>query len=97
VIDGRPLSHDGPLSFSTREGGALCPPCSAQHGATSLPTRDRRDLFALLDPNAPLPELDSRHAAAHRRLLARYIRFHLGEGHSLPALEFWTHRPWAAA
>ena len=35
--------------------------------------------------------------AGHRRLLARYIRYHLGEGAELPALEFWTQRPWVAA
>jgi hypothetical protein len=38
-----------------------------------------------------------RHGAAHRRLLARYIQYHLGEGADLPALEFWTQRAWAAA
>jgi DNA repair protein RecO (recombination protein O) len=97
VIDGRALPGEGPLAFDTREGGALCAACSAQHGATNLPVQDRQDLLALLDPTAPLPEFDSRHAAAHRRLLGRYIRYHLGEGHPLPALEFWTQRPWAAA
>lgn len=97
VIDGRALAADGPLPFSTREGGALCAGCSAQHDATRLAPRDRRDLLSLLDLDTPLPTLDQRHAAAHRRLLARYIRYHLGEGHSLPALEFWIQRPWAAA
>ena len=97
VIDGRELPADGPLAFSTREGGALCPGCAAQQGATQLPEQDRLDLLALMDPGATLPALDSRHGAAHRRLLARYIRFHLGEGAALPALEFWTQRPWAAA
>jgi hypothetical protein len=53
--------------------------------------------MALLDPASSLPALDPQHAAAHRRLLARYIRYHLGEGAELPALEFWTQRPWAAA
>jgi DNA repair protein RecO (recombination protein O) len=97
VVDGRPLEADGPLPFSTREGGALCASCSVQHGATRLAPRDRCDLLSLLDPDVALPILDGRHAAAHRRLLARYIRYHLGEGHSLPALEFWIQRPWAAA
>ena len=52
---------------------------------------------ALLDPDAALPVLDERHGAAHRRLLARYIRYHLAEGAELPALEFWLRRPWMAA
>jgi DNA repair protein RecO (recombination protein O) len=97
VIDGTPLPPEGPLPFSTRDGGALCPSCASQHGSTQLPERDRRDLVALLDPSAPLPLLDARHGAAHRRLLARYIRYHLAEGADLPALEFWMQRSWVAA
>jgi DNA repair protein RecO (recombination protein O) len=97
VIDGTPLPERGPLPFSTRDGGALCPSCAAQRGATRLPQGDRADLVALLEPAATLPELDSRHEAAHRRLLARYIRYHLAEGANLPALEFWLDRPWEAA
>jgi len=97
VIDGTPLPDSGSLPFSTRDGGALCASCAIQRGATHLPERDRADLVSLLDPAAPIPSLDARHGAAHRRLLARYIRYHLGEGASLPALEFWMERPWAAA
>jgi DNA repair protein RecO (recombination protein O) len=97
VLDGTLLPTDGPLPFSTRDGGALCQPCAAQQGATQLPAQDRNDLVALLDPAAALPDLDARHGAAHRRLLARYIRYHLAEGAELPALEFWMQRPWAAA
>jgi DNA repair protein RecO (recombination protein O) len=97
VIDGTPLPGQGPLPFSTREGGALCAACAAQHGATQLPEQARTDLVALMDPGADLPVLDSKHGAAHRRLLARYVRHHLGEGAELPALEFWTQRPWVAS
>jgi DNA repair protein RecO (recombination protein O) len=97
VIDGTPLPGEGPLPFSTQDGGALCPTCAAQHGATQLPAEARSDLVTLLDPAVPLPLLDAKHGAAHRRLLARYIRYHLGEGADLPALEFWTLRAWAAA
>jgi DNA repair protein RecO (recombination protein O) len=97
VVDGTPLPPDGPLPFSTRGGGALCPACAAQEDATQLPERDRNDLVALLDPAAALPVLDARHGAAHRRLLARYIRYHLAEGAELPALEFWMQRTWTAA
>jgi DNA repair protein RecO (recombination protein O) len=97
VIDGTPLPESGPLPFSTREGGALCASCAAQHGATQLPEEARADLAALMDSSTELPVLDAKHGAAHRRLLARYIRYHLGEGAELPALEFWTQRPWVAA
>jgi DNA repair protein RecO (recombination protein O) len=97
VIDGTPLPQIGPLPFSTSEGGALCQLCAATHGATQLPEQARADLEALMDPDIALPVLDEKHGAAHRRLLARYIRYHLGEGAELPALEFWTQRPWVAA
>jgi DNA repair protein RecO (recombination protein O) len=97
VIDGTPLPDEGPLPFSTSDGGALCAACAANRGATQLPARARSDLVRLLDPATPLPSLDARHAAAHRRLLARYIRYHLGEGADLPALEFWSQRAWVAA
>ena len=88
VRDGLEIT-EGALPFSTREGGALCPACAAAQGATRLPEQARADLAALLDPDAPLPVLDRRHAESHRRLLARYIRYHLAEGAELPALEFW--------
>lgn len=96
VIDGAPLAP-GPLPFSTRDGGALCSTCAAQQGATQLPEQARADLMALLQPGGELPILDSKHGAAHRRLLARYVRYHLSEGADLPALEFWMQQPWAAA
>ena len=97
VRDGVPLPDTGPIAFSTREGGALCGRCAAQLEATRLPAEGRAALAALLDPEGGLPDLDARHAAAHRRLAARFVRFHLGEGSALPALEFWERRPWAAA
>jgi DNA repair protein RecO (recombination protein O) len=97
VVDGTLLPAGGALPFNAREGGALCPACASQHGATQLPERARGDLARLLDDGTALPVLDRRHAAAHRRLLARYIRYHLAEGTDLPALEFWMRRPWEAA
>jgi DNA repair protein RecO (recombination protein O) len=97
IRDGTRLPAEGPLAFNTREGGALCASCAAQLGASHLPEQARADLLALLQPDAPLPLLDEKHAAAHRRLLARYIRHHLAEEAELPALEFWTRRSWAAA
>jgi DNA repair protein RecO (recombination protein O) len=97
VRDGNSLPADGALPFNTREGGALCAACAAEHGATRLPADARAELVALLDPEATLPALDERHGAAHRRLLARYVRYHLAEGAELPALEFWQRRPWVPA
>lgn len=94
VLDGVLLPSEGGLPFSAREGGALCPTCAAQHEATQLPEQSRVDLVSLLEPGVPLPALDARHAAAHRRLVARYIRYHLAEGAELPALEFWMRRSW---
>ena len=37
-----------------------------------------------MDSGASLPALGEKHGAAHRRLLARYIRYHLAEGAELP-------------
>ena len=55
VIDGTPLPEQGPLPFSTRDGGALCTVCAVQRGATQLPEQDRADLIALIAPGATLP------------------------------------------
>jgi recombinational DNA repair protein (RecF pathway) len=97
VRDGAPLQESGPVAFSTREGGALCTRCASQLEATRLPSEDRAALASLIDLEAELPGLDAKHAAAHRRLAARFVRFHLGEGAALPALDFWERRPWVAA
>jgi hypothetical protein len=64
---------------------------------TRLSVEDRADLAALVSADADLPVLDGRHAAAHRRLFARFLRYHLAEGAELPGLAFWEARPWAAA
>lgn len=97
VRDSAPLPESGSVAFSTREGGALCGRCASQLEATRIPAAGRTALAALVDPGADLPDLDSKHAAAHRRLAARFVRFHLGEGAALPALDFWERRPWVAA
>lgn len=94
VRDGSSVEPDGDLPFSTREGGALCAACGREFGATRLPLRARRALLDLLDPDAAPPALNPRDARAHRRLVARFVRFHLGDGVELPALEFWERRPW---
>ena len=97
VRDGTPLPADGPIAFSTRDGGALCAACASGADATRLPEEGRAALEAMLDPSFPLPTLDDPNARAHRRLLARFIRFHLADHAELPALQFWERRTWVPA
>jgi DNA repair protein RecO (recombination protein O) len=92
----------GPVLFSAADGGVICARCAAAipappAGASRLPPQAYRDLVVLNDPDAALPALDQPHAAAHRRLVARFARYHLGESDVLPALAFWERRSWAAA
>jgi len=102
VRDGTPvptLPGGGQVAFSTAEGGVLCarcapPPPPTSNQATRLPAQAHRDLVALNDPDAPLPALAPPHAAAHRRLLARFVRHHFGEASTLPALDFWERHAW---
>lgn len=89
--DGRPLP-DGDLPFSASDGGGLCATCALGAELPRLPAEARQALQALLNREVALPALDDRNAAAHRRLLARYIRYHLAEGATLPALEFWQNK-----
>jgi len=97
VLCGTLAPPAGDVGFSTAEGGILCAGCSGSYAVTRLPERARWDLAALIDPTCPLPLLDGPHFTSHQRLLARYVRYHLGEGIELPALDFWTRRPWAAS
>ncbi|HET8622950.1 MAG TPA: DNA repair protein RecO [Gemmatimonadales bacterium] len=92
VRDGSPVPP-GALAFNAPEGGALCAACAGAAGGTRLAPDDRADLVRLLEPGTELPALDARHAAAHERLAARYVQWHLGEGAELPALTFWVQRP----
>lgn len=93
-------SDGGHVLFSAADGGVICARCAAASppaGASRLPPHAYRDLVALNDSSAALPALDPPHAAAHRRLVARFARYHLGETDILPALAFWERRPWVAA
>lgn len=94
--DGAAIATGRPMMFSTADGGLLCPGCAAGQSGPRLTPDDHQALMALVDPALELPALDEPHLAAHRRLLARYIRYHLGDGSPLPALEFWERRPWMA-
>lgn len=95
--DGRPLPEGGEVAFSPPDGGALCVLCARSVETTVLPSEARVALSQLASASGALPQLDARHAAAHRRLVARYIRFHMAEGAALPALEFWLGQAWDAA
>lgn len=87
----------GTASFSPQDGGMLCARCARDTAGARLQAADREALSAFLGPDAELPLLDERHLAAHRRLIERYIRYHLAEGALLPALAFWLERGWVAA
>jgi DNA repair protein RecO (recombination protein O) len=78
----------GDVAFSVGDGGFLCPACARGAGASRLAASDRAAIVALLTPGAELPVLDPPHAAAHRRLLVRWVGHHLAEG-DLPAMEAW--------
>ncbi len=89
VHDGILVPPAGELVFSTHEGGALCTACATRFTASRLPPDARAALESLVDAHRPLPSLDGPNAAAHRRLLSRFITYHLGDGAELPALAFW--------
>jgi DNA repair protein RecO (recombination protein O) len=96
VRDGSAIVPDGKVAFSVAEGGALCARCAPSvSGSTRLPAADYLALVALHDPAVPLPRLDGPHAAAHRRLVFRFVRHHLGDARPLTAMEFWERRAWA--
>ena len=86
---GAPLHLRVGLAFSPRDGGALCPTCAIGHPVGRLGPVDAEGLRRLVAGDGELPVLEPKQAAAHRRLLARWVREHLGEGAPLPALEYW--------
>jgi DNA repair protein RecO (recombination protein O) len=95
VRDGTAVAgNGGGVAFSTAEGGVLCPKCAGPQPPTRLPPDAYRDLLALNDAGAALPQLDTAHAAAHRRLVARFVRHHMGESGPLSAMDFWERRAW---
>jgi DNA repair protein RecO (recombination protein O) len=94
VRDGTPVAGNGDVAFSTADGGVLCPACAGLQPPTRLPPHAYRDLLALNDAGAELPALDTAHAAAHRRLVARFVRHHMEESGPLSAIDFWEHHAW---
>ena len=109
VKDGAPVAANGgggespgSVMFSLSEGGVLCSRCAPAGpgpgpGSTRLPAQAHRDLLALNDTAAPLPQLDAAHAAAHRRLVARFARYHMGDPGKLFALDFWERQAWTTS
>jgi recombinational DNA repair protein (RecF pathway) len=103
VRDGNAVS--GTVAFSVAEGGVLCASCSGMQPPTKLPPQAYRDLVALNTEQADLPTLDTAHAAAHRRLVARFIRHHLdetalarnGTEPKSSAIDIWERRAWAVS
>ncbi len=99
--DGRQIAN-GPASFSISDGGLLCTACakgtSVPGSSTRLKSEDRVALAFLIegrcDEVSPLPE---RHAAAHRRLLTRFVTRHVSEDRDLKALSFWEQLEWKGA
>jgi len=99
VRDGAAIEPgEAPVLFSVADGGALCSRClqtpSPRQPSSRLPPQAYRDLLALNASREELPALDPPHAAAHRRLVARFVRYHLAEAGSLSALDFWERRAW---
>lgn len=97
VRDGRALEPEGALAWSLQEGGALCASCARGTETVRVPPDAAAALREMLRDGGVLPGLDRPNAAAHRRLVARYIRHHLGEGATLTALDFWQQSAWVPA
>lgn len=103
VRDGAAIAPNGtPTAFSVAEGGVVCPDCAATPPPppvpfVRLPVADYEALIALNQHGVNLPAFDAPHAAAHRRLVARFVRHHLDDARALTALEFWERRAWSAA
>src|SRR5206468_699654 len=107
VRDGNELAPPGSstVAFSIMEGGGLCPSCAGLQPPTRLPAQAYRDLVMLNDVAAELPTLDKAHAAAHRRLVARFIRHHLDESVAhgngrepkSTAIDIWERGAWVGS
>lgn len=87
--DGRPLPA-GAVAFSLTDGGFLCTRCARANRATTLAKPHRRVLERLVSgAEEAVQLLPRRDAAAHRRLLVRFVEQHVAEGREVRALSFW--------
>ncbi len=94
--DGRSLP-EGTAAFSVNDGGFLCASCAREVETTPLAREDRETLVRLVEADsAGVDTIPLRHAAAHRRLLASFVRRHLGADTQLNALDFWEELPWTS-
>ena len=103
VRDGNTPPASGTVAFSIVEGGVLCAGCAGLQPPTKLPSQAYRDLVALNDAEGEVPRLDASHAAAHRRLVARFIRHHLDESvgngrePKSTAIDIWERGAWVGS
>jgi DNA repair protein RecO (recombination protein O) len=75
--------------FSLPEGGLLCLRCGGGGAHGALDRADQAALAAFATGAADGAAIPARHLAAHRRLLARFVRRHVADERELPALAFW--------
>ncbi len=87
--DGRTLPA-GKIAFSVPDGGFLCTAC-ARAGKTTTLAAPHRGVFEQLVVGSAgeVGVLAARDAAAHRRLLVRFVERHVAEGREVRALCFW--------
>jgi len=100
VVDGNPIGEGGG-DFSVIDGGLVCAGCAGSRETSRLGAEDRAVLASFVggcgdDAASDAVTLSPRHAAAHRRLVSRFIRAHVSEGRELRALDFWEGMPWRA-
>lgn len=101
ALDGREIP-EGAVTFSIAEGGMLCSTCArGAHVAgstTRLKSDDRVALACLIEGRCDeVSPLSPRHAAAHRRLLVRFVARHVSEDRDLKALSFWDTLDWVTS
>ena len=90
AVDGRPVTT-GDAPFSVNEGGFLCESCATGRMTSRVPSGDRDFIAAALEESVDESlVLADKTAAAHRRLLARFIHHHLAEGRDMKALDYWV-------
>lgn len=83
----------GSTRFGVADGGFLCRQCATGRQTADLDAADARTLRALVEGGeVPLVPAGP-HVMAHRRLLARFVRRHVGEDRELGALAFWEQQP----
>lgn len=92
--DGATVAPSGAVAFSAQEGGVLCDRCAEGREVSRLGGEDFRDLVSLVTGADLARALPARHARAHRRLVARFIRCHLSEDRTFEALAYWERGPW---